>query len=250
MNDVYHFCKTERLCPEAPAPIFIETHKEIRRGGADNVANQLEALGCKVTTLFSSKRSTKHRYFVGNHMVFRLDEDKPGKSPEFVNNLNQYDVIVLSDYSKGFLSLEFCQNIIRKAVGYGIPVVVDPKGADWTKYHGCTAVCPNSKEYAGWQTGGPFDTVCVKRGEHGIDLLRKGREPVNIPARARHVFDVTGAGDTVVAAISATLGVNKSVESIEQGCHLGVIAAGEVIEQVGTAVCSRERLLELIYEQA
>lgn len=210
------------------------------------MAHQLEAFGCHVTTLFSSKRSNKHRYFVGTHLILRCDEDKVGSPPAFVNNLSQYDVIVLSDYNKGFLTPEFCQNVIKKAIGYGVPVVVDPKGADWTKYHGCTAICPNSKEYAGWQTGGPFDTLCVKRGEHGIDLLRKGCEPLNIPARARYVFDVTGAGDTVVAAISATLGINRSVEQIEQGCHIGIIAAGEVIERVGTAVCSRERLLELI----
>ncbi len=249
MADVYHFGKIERICPEAPAPIFIETEKEIRRGGADNVANQLEAFGCHVTTLFPSKRSVKHRYFVGHHLVFRIDEDKTGSPPVFVNNLDQYDVIVLSDYLKGFLTADFCQSIIKKAAGYGIPVVVDPKGADWTKYYGCTAICPNTKEYAGWQTGGPFDTICVKRGEHGIDLLRKGCQQVNIPARARHVADVTGCGDIVVAAVAATIGVTRSAVQIEQGCIIGVAAAGFAVEQVGTAVCPKERLVDLLADR-
>lgn len=248
INDVYHFGRVPRICPEAPAPIFVEDNslEETRRGGADNVAHQLEALGCSVATLFSNKRSVKHRYFVGHHLVFRRDQDKTGSPPAYVNNLDQYDVIVLSDYSKGFLTPEFCQTIIPKAVKYGIPVVVDPKGADWTKYYGCTAICPNSKEYAGWQSGGPFDLLCVKRGEQGIDILRKGREQVNIPARARHVFDVTGAGDGVVAAISATLGVSRSAEQIEQACQIGVLAAGYSIERVGTTVCPKEKLIELL----
>lgn len=248
IQDVYHWGKVDRICPEAPAPIFVEdvALEETRRGGADNVAHQLEALGCHVTTLFSNKRSVKHRYFVGHHLVFRRDHDKHGTPPSFVNNLDQYDVVVLSDYSKGFLTTEFCQTIIPKAVKYGIPVVVDPKGADWTKYYGCTAICPNSKEYAGWQAGGPFDLLCVKRGEHGIDIVRKSRESVTVPARARHVWDVTGAGDVVVAAIAATLGVSRSTEQIEQGCQIGVHAAGYAIERVGTTVCPKEKLLALL----
>lgn len=248
MNDVYHFGRVDRICPEAPAPIFIEDNalEETRRGGADNVAHQMETLGCDVTTLFSSKRSVKHRYFVGHHLVFRRDMDKAGSPPSFVNNLDQYDVVVLSDYNKGFLSQEFCQSIIPKAVRYGIPVVVDPKGHDWSKYYGCTAICPNSREYSGWQTGGPFDTLCVKRGEAGIDIIRKGHNTINIPARARAVFDVTGAGDGVVATIAATLGVCRSVEQIEQACQLGVITAGYSIERIGTTVCPKEKLLELI----
>lgn len=249
IRDVYHFGKVDRICPEAPAPIFVEdvTLEEVRRGGADNVAHQLEQFGCQVTTLFSSKRSTKHRYFVGHHLLFRLDVDKQGSPPSFINNLSQYDVIVLSDYNKGFLTEEFCQSIIRKAVGvYGIPVVVDPKGSDWSKYNGATAICPNSKEFAGWQTGGPFDTLCIKRGEHGIELVRKGRESLNVPARARAVYDVTGAGDVVVAAIAATLGCSRSTVQIEQACQIGVIASGYAVERIGTAVCPKEELVRLL----
>lgn len=248
ISDVYHFGRVDRICPEAPAPIFVEDNslEETRRGGADNVAHQLESYGCNVTTLFSNKRSIKHRYFVGHHLVFRRDQDKTGAPPSYVNNLDQYDVVVLSDYSKGFLTSEFCQSIIPKAVKYGIPVVVDPKGADWSKYYGCTVICPNSKEYAGWQSGGPFEILCVKRGEHGIDIIRKGRDTRNVPARARNVFDVTGAGDCVVATISATLGISRSVEQIESACEISVIAAGYTIERVGTTVCPKEKIVELL----
>lgn len=248
ISDVYHFGRVDRICPEAPAPIFVEdiALREQRRGGADNVAHQLDAFGCQVTCLFSNKRSAKHRYFAGHHLLFRQDFDKRGSPPVYANNIDQYDVVVLSDYNKGFLTEEFCQSVIRKANGYGIPVVVDPKGSDWTKYNGCTAICPNSKEFAGWQTGGPFDILCVKRSEHGIELIRKGRESITLPARARTVFDVTGAGDVVVGAVAATLGCSRSALQIEQACQIGVIASGFAVERVGTTVCPKEELIKLL----
>lgn len=253
--DRYHFGRIDRISPEAPVPIFVEDHSrtETRRGGADNVAHQLEVLGCAVSKAYALRRSVKHRYMVGHYQVFRIDQDssercdknefKPGKRP---------DVIVLSDYAKGFLTDTLCRQVIELAREDRIPVVVDPKGSDWSKYQGCTVLCPNESEYDKWNKVDQPDALLLKCGSKGMKIVDYAcghsiDDCVHIPATARHVYDVTGAGDVVVALVAAALGVGCDLRS---AAEIATHAAGYVVGEVGTAVCSKETLLHLIAENS
>ncbi len=240
ITDCYHFGRIDRLSPEAPVPVFVEERFESRRGGASHVAHQLEAFGCEVTTIFAVATSVKHRYFVGHHPVFRIDEDHQAEPCLDVLPLERplADIVVLSDYAKGMLTHEVCQHVMS----WGIPVVVDPKGRDWFKYHGCAVVCPNARELADGPIGISFTPILEKRGADGIRLWQRG-DFLDIPAQARHVYDVTGAGDVVVAVVAATLGVGGDLTS---AARIATYAAGYAVGEVGTAVCPKAKLLDLL----
>lgn len=246
--DQYHFGRVDRLSPEAPVPIFIEEITEVRRGGADNVAHQLEALGCRVHTAFADRISVKHRYFAGHHQIFRRDDDHfaseydiQGACERIAFCINDNDVVVLSDYNKGLLTHNLCQDVIR----IGRPVVVDPKGRDWSKYHGASVICPNSLELAMVDnTGAIFDTTRIveKQGPLGLKIhSSRGTHTDCIAATAKQVFDVTGAGDVVTALIAVGLGAGAS---LHDAAVIANHAAGVVVGKLGTAVCSKQELIE------
>jgi D-beta-D-heptose 7-phosphate kinase/D-beta-D-heptose 1-phosphate adenosyltransferase len=244
--DQYHHGRIDRISPEAPVPVFVEdeTRTERRRGGADNVAHQLEALGCEVSSHFARLRSVKHRYMVGHYQVFRCDRDSfEAGVPVPLPPRHFADVVVLSDYSKGFLSFPMCRNLIDAANELKIPVVVDPKGRNWDKYRGATVICPNSQELSD-AVGASFTPILEKRGSQGLRVWRGG-DYEDIPATARHVYDVTGAGDTVVALVAAALGAGGS---LMDGARLGVEAASYVVGEVGTTVCPKEKLRALLLQ--
>lgn len=241
--DQYHFGRVDRMCPEAPVPIFLEDYSraETRRGGADNVAHQLEVLGCQVSTVFPMRRSVKHRYFAGHHLVFRRDSDStetPSKQAfeDVRTHLAWAHVVVLSDYAKGFLTPELCQAVMIR----GVPVVVDPKGSDWSKYEAALALCPNSKELTELPVG-HRTVIFEKRGPEGIRLWYCNGDSEDFPATAKQVYDVTGAGDTVTALVAAVLGTGASIESAAQ---IANHAAGVVVGKLGTAVCTKQELLD------
>lgn len=244
MVDQFHWGRVDRLSPEAPVPIFIEESTEARRGGAANVAHQLEALGCRVLTAFARRYSTKHRYFAGHHQVFRRDDDQLA-TPDDVDRACKFiahhivdcDVVILSDYAKGILTPTLCQDVIR----YGKTVVVDPKGRDWSKYRGATVLCPNEHELQSGTQDWHQGMIVAKLGPKGLALrTHDGVEHLRIAARAKQVFDVTGAGDTVTALIAASLGVNAS---LYDAAVIANHAAGVVVGKLGTAVCSKDELL-------
>lgn len=250
MFDEYHFGHVDRLSPEAPIPVFVEDRSESRQGGALNVAANLKALGCVTSTLLPPAPFTiKHRFLVGAQQVFRIDRDKDHKGQvtpawqQMPDPLPQ--VIVISDYGKGWCSHERCKEIIQTARINDIPVIVDPKGKCWEKYQGATVICPNEREFAereatlGWRP----KAIVHKRGPEGLELLMDGEAPLVFPARARHVFDVTGAGDTVVAVMAAALAAGAE---LHQAAELANIAAGIVVGEVGTSTCGFHRLLEEI----
>lgn len=248
MVDEYHFGRVDRISPEAPVPIFIEEKTEVRRGGADNVAHQLEALGCGVRKVFARRLSIKHRYFAGHHQVFRRDDDQIA-TPEDVDdaarriafNIPDCDVVVLSDYAKGLLTPRLCQDVI----GYGKPVVVDPKGRNWFKYDGAHVICPNEHELETVNLTSPGAMVLAKLGAKGLAIRsRDGIEHMRIPALAKQVYDVTGAGDVVTAIAAACCGIRdpNSVSWAEKAT-IANHAAGVVVGKLGTAVCSKEELL-------
>jgi len=251
MYDVYHIGRVERVSPEAPVPVLIEETVEDRPGGAYNVCQNLAALGCVPVQCFPPQPWTvKRRFMVGNHQLLRVDYDQHHEPPPFdVAVLAGIDGIVLSDYNKGWLQPEFCQTLIHAAKERNLPIVVDPKGDNWVKYRGATVICPNEKE---WKLVQEFEAARFVIKKDGIKVLEKrGSEGLRLhgddgyqdfPATAHAVFDVTGAGDTVVATLAAALVAGGTIEA---GAQLSNLAAGHVVGEVGTASCSAETLRAL-----
>lgn len=258
MNDVYVFGRVERVSPEAPVPVFLPERTERRSGGAAHVLDQLGAYQMP-GMLKCGPRSIKTRYMVGHHLLHRVDEDKFGvpvngeimDTQQTILDTPDLKAIVLSDYAKGWLSPRMCQGVIEVARSRHIPVIVDPKGHKWERYDRATVVCPNEREYHEWLDDYTEEglsekvrfALLEKRGALGIRL--HGDPNGDFPARAQHVFDVTGAGDTVVATVAATLAVNGS---LRDAARLAVLAAGVTVGEVGTAVCGWTRLMELAIE--
>jgi D-beta-D-heptose 7-phosphate kinase/D-beta-D-heptose 1-phosphate adenosyltransferase len=257
--DEYHFGRIERICPEAPVPVFIPERSEMRPGGAANVAHQLRALGCHTLELTPPRPSIKARYMAGSHMLLRVDHDvfyaptagDVSSVRHAIETAAGLDALVLSDYAHGWLSFDMCQEAIDAAYRRGLLVVIDPKKDDWRKFHtliGTPLICPSGNEYT---AGFPFGMdVLHKQGASGMTLheSRKdyGRTPdrhIHVPAVARHVFDVTGAGDTVVAVVAACVSVGASYI---EAARIAAVAAGYVVGEVGTTVCPLETLKELV----
>ena len=235
MEDHYHFGRVDRISPEAPVPVFVEERTEIRRGGADNVKAQLEAVGVQASHSFPPKPwIEKHRYMVGIHQLFRADLEYQYEPTQVQCKLFNTQAVVISDYAKGYVT-----GIPNSC---NCPVIVDPKGSDWLKYEGCTVICPNEKEYNQWDRRGDFPKMVVKLGERGMRVIERGKPIIEIPARARHVFDVTGAGDCVVAIIAAAIAAGAI---LADAAVLASIGAGYVVGEVGTAACSAAKLKEL-----
>jgi len=168
------------------------------------------------------------------------------------------DVLVISDYSKG--SLPDCQVLIRMARECGIPVLVDPKGNDFARYRGATILTPNFHEFevvvgkcssdqdmvkkgSALMQQLDLQALLVTRGEHGMTLLRPGEPELHLPARGREVFDVTGAGDTVIATLAAAL---ASGQPLPESTALANMAAGIVVGKLGTASISAAELRRAI----
>jgi D-beta-D-heptose 7-phosphate kinase / D-beta-D-heptose 1-phosphate adenosyltransferase len=168
---------------------------------------------------------------------------------------------VLSDYAKGALSVRFCREIIADARRRGLPVLIDPKGRDFDKYAGATTVTPNQSELAAALGEAPekidallaggarlrerlgLDFLTFTRGEHGITILEKSGAVSHFPAVAREVFDVSGAGDTVIAALAAGLAAGLA---LHDAVRLADQAAGIVVGKVGTVPINRAELLDAV----
>lgn len=174
------------------------------------------------------------------------------------HRLTDADACILSDYAKGVVSARVAEECIRMARQGGKPIVVDPKGAQYAKYRGATLITPNVREAeqalhcaidgdADMENVGQRlvallagTAVLITRGSQGMTLFREGSRPVHIPAAARTVFDVTGAGDTVVGMLAMALAAGAS---LEQAAHLANRAAGHVVSKVGTATVTIQELL-------
>jgi len=192
--------------------------------------------------------------------LLRIDfETTPGhevllnKLNDFERMLGESDVVILSDYGKG--GLKHIGQMIAMARGAGKAVLVDPKGEDYRRYKGATLLTPNRSEFrqvaGSWQDDAELarkaealrgeldlDALLVTRSEEGMSLYRAG-EALHEPARAREVFDVSGAGDTVIATLGTMLAVGADYA---QAVHVANVAAGIVVGKLGTAVVQREEL--------
>jgi D-beta-D-heptose 7-phosphate kinase/D-beta-D-heptose 1-phosphate adenosyltransferase len=168
--------------------------------------------------------------------------------------------VVLSDYAKGAVTAEVCEVAIRAARRAGIPVLADPKTPDFSKYSGATMVCPNLNELSVATGLGTYELeallaageaqrtehdlkyLCVTMSERGIRVLSEGGA-YHSPARAREVFDVSGAGDTVIATLTAALAGGLQVET---AVELANLAAGIVVGKVGTVPIAAHELVALL----
>ena len=298
MLDRYFYGEVKRISPEAPVPVTKINRISSVLGGAANVAANLAHLECKVymggvtgddenrqlleqmmaeagidySGLVKSqhrKTITKLRVLGGQQQMLRLDFEETGDLfPDEIISLRAWlenlldeglDGVIVSDYAKGVCSDDFCQWVIAQGKVYGIPVLIDPKGADWTKYRGCDFITPNLKEMceaAGCQRENEDEAVVamamaakdkfkiknvvVTRSERGMTLVNN-EEIIHSPAAAIEVFDVSGAGDTVAAALLvAAAGKLELADAV----YMANRAAGIVVAKVGTYPVHREELLK------
>jgi D-beta-D-heptose 7-phosphate kinase/D-beta-D-heptose 1-phosphate adenosyltransferase len=217
-------------------------------------------VGGRVTTL-------KTRIVAHSQQVVRFDreqDDAPddGTSGRLIDRAISLcagaDALVVSDYEKGCVTPRVLERVLAAARQRGIPVVVDPKPGHWHAYTPITAITPNQNEaarMAGTKIRTEADLIAaggiirealgcagvlMTRGDKGMLLLEEGGEPFAIPATAREVFDVTGAGDTVVATLALCLAARASMRD---AAMIANAAAGIVVGKVGTATASPEEIL-------
>jgi rfaE bifunctional protein kinase chain/domain len=273
MLDRYWFGDVSRISPEAPVPVVRIERREERLGGAANVARNADEAGMQLEQLLreSSIQSylkrddaistiIKLRVIGRQQQMLRIDfEDAPtetvlrDKLTQFKALLPDYDVVVLSDYNKG--GLVNVAEMIRAAREAGKTVMVDPKGDDFSPYAGATILTPNKSELkrivGNWKTEEQLtakaqglreelglDALLLTRSEEGMSLYTAD-EVLHVHADAREVFDVSGAGDTVIATMAAMLGAGAS---LPEALAIANRAGGIVVGKLGTATVTREEL--------
>ena len=293
MLDRYWFGAVERISPEAPVPVVRVSREEERLGGAANVALNVKTLGAQctlltvvgddeparslrrlleaqgITTVLGSDPKlytiVKLRVIGRSQQLIRVDfENQPEHEvlqqmlADYERVLPDHDAVLFSDYGKG--GLTHIPRMIELARAAGKPVLVDPKGSDYSRYKGATTLTPNRAELAQvvgqWRDEADLhrrahalreelglDGLVLTRSEDGMSLFEKTADgqPTHfqVPAQAREVFDVTGAGDTVIATLAALLACGMS---LRDAVPLANRAGSIVVGKFGTASCSFEEL--------
>ncbi|HCM61963.1 MAG TPA: bifunctional heptose 7-phosphate kinase/heptose 1-phosphate adenyltransferase [Morganella sp. (in: Bacteria)] len=285
MLDRYWHGPTSRISPEAPVPVVKVTEIEERPGGAANVAMNIASLGansrlvgltgiddaaralterlnevnvrCDFVGLPTHPTITKLRVLSRNQQLLRLDFEEgfadvdPQPMLERIEQaLPHIGALVLSDYAKG--ALAHVEEMIALARKSGVPVLIDPKGTDFSRYRGATLLTPNMSEFEavagkctdnadieekGLKVIRDFDlqALLITRSEQGMSLLRQGLPALHLPTLAQEVFDVTGAGDTVIGVLATSLAAGKT---LDESCVLANAAAGVVVGKIGTSTVS------------
>ena len=294
MLDRYWFGAVDRISPEAPVPVVRVNREEERLGGAANVALNVKTLGAQATLLtvvgddeparklraLLKKEGVaallgsdpqlytivKLRVIGRNQQLIRVDfENQPDHEvlsamlSDYERVLPEHDAVLFSDYGKG--GLTHIPRMIELARKLGKPVLIDPKGSDYSRYAGATVITPNRAELAqvigAWNSEAQLvSRVQALRIEHRLDGLMLTRSEdgmslfdgdaaddghTRVPAQAREVFDVTGAGDTVIATLAAMLACGLS---LREAMPLANRAGGIVVGKFGTASVSYEELFE------
>ena len=294
MLDSYWQGPVLRISPEAPVPVVRVEDEEARIGGAGNVALNAAVLGagthllglagadatadqieqllraqqvqCQLQRVPGSKTITKLRILSRHQQLIRLDFedhfpdwDAAALERDFVVQLAKVDAVILSDYAKGVL--RHSAALIQAARAAGKPVIVDPKGADFTRYQGATLITPNLAEFeavVGYCTSDEeieergialrdalkLDAILITRSENGMTLLARDHVPLHLPTRAQEVFDVTGAGDTVVATLGVAIAAGVA---LPDAVMLANVAAGIVVSKLGTATVSPQELQHALH---
>lgn len=289
MLDRYWHGEVARISPEAPVPVVHIQREENRLGGAANVALSIKTLGARVTLLSmvgqdNAARSLRQLLFTqgidselgedpGMETIVKLRVIGRGqqmlridfeKEPDheilssmlecFGELLAEHDVVLFSDYGKG--GLAHISKMIRLAQTAGKPVLIDPKGNDWSRYSGATLITPNRAELAqvlgSWQDEASLcnkveallaqlqlKALLLTRSEDGMSLFEAGRVS-SVPAQAREVADVTGAGDTVIATMALMVACGLD---LQQAMAWANKAGGLVVAKFGTASLTYNELL-------
>lgn len=288
MLDRYWYGAVDRISPEAPVPVVRVTREEERMGASANVAYNLMTLGARaslLTVVGDDEASHKLQALVANtgieahfgrdaqlkttvklrvigrqQQLIRLDFESTPKTEvlatqtaSFVELLPQHDVVLFSDYGKG--GLAHVSDMIARARLINKPILIDPKGTDYSRYQGATVITPNRAELqqviGEWcdesdlqakahqlrsQLG--LQALLLTRSEEGMTLF-DAEGQISVSAQAREVFDVTGAGDTVIATLAALVAAGLS---LRQALPLANRAGGLVVGKFGTATVSYEEL--------
>jgi D-beta-D-heptose 7-phosphate kinase/D-beta-D-heptose 1-phosphate adenosyltransferase len=301
MLDRYWWGDVTRISPEAPVPVVRLKKDTYVPGGAANVAMNTAGLGAATILLGvvgndsdsahlrdglkSSGISTQHltvsgerptnvktRVVAHNQQVVRVDREvtTPLSAAETENLIGamsslirETNVVLLSDYAKGVLSSPILEAVFDLAAKAGKPVVVDPKGKDYSKYRGATILTPNRKEAAEACNLEPesddlvntvgrsllhdldLTALLITESEHGMTLFEKGHDLHHFDAVSKEVYDVTGAGDTVVATVAVALGAGTG---FREAARIANVAAGVVVQHVGTAAITIDDLADAIRE--
>ncbi len=285
MLDRYWYGPTSRISPEAPVPVVkVETIEE-RPGGAANVAMNIASLGansrlvgltgiddaaralseklgsvkvrCDFVSVSTHPTITKLRVLSRNQQLLRLDFEEGFQNVDaqpmlerIQHALPHIGALVLSDYAKG--ALNQVQAMIKLASEANVPVLIDPKGSDFARYHGATLLTPNMSEFEAVVGACKDDNdlvvkgaklvqdlalkaLLITRSERGMSLLQVGQPPLHLPTQAQEVFDVTGAGDTVIGVLATALAAGKP---LNEACYLANAAAGVVVGKLGTSTVS------------
>lgn len=293
MLDSYWYGETKRISPEAPVPVVKVQNSDERPGGSANVAMNIGSLGVKcdmvaitgdddlakllenklkefkIKSKFqkikNSKTISKLRIISQHQQLLRIDHEdgfpniKRDKIEKyFEDSIKDSNVVVISDYAKG--TLKSTKEWIKKAVSLHKPVIVDPKGSDFSKYRNATIITPNFSEFeevvgkcrdeneiirkgSGLIKELNLNTLLITRGEKGMTLIFDENEFINIKAKTKEVFDVTGAGDTVVAALASSIAAGVDLVS---SVRIANYAAGIVVSKLGTAFTTKEELKTVI----
>ncbi|HEX9810463.1 MAG TPA: D-glycero-beta-D-manno-heptose-7-phosphate kinase [Burkholderiales bacterium] len=292
MLDRYWYGDVERISPEAPVPVAVIKEAKELPGGAANVARNVSALGAQgdllsitgddneadalerllrvdkvgcllcrdklLNTIVKLRVVSRHLH----QQLLRIDfESPPSKDARvalldaYLKQLTEHRAVIISDYGKG--GLGHIREMIEVARTKGVPVVVDPKGSDYSGYRGATLITPNRKEFE--QVAGRFrdneelerkaaDLVSlldlggllVTRGEEGMSLIERSGRKIHMSAHAREVYDVTGAGDSVIACIGCAYAAGGA---LEDALTLANVAAGIVVGKLGAAVATPDEIL-------
>lgn len=297
MLDRYWHGATARISPEAPVPVVQIRDDEVRAGGAGNVALNAAALGARarvvglvgddeagrlletnllnrgvacaferlpgVPTITKLRVISRHQQLIRLDFEQRFSVDQAARIQTLLAScLDEADVLVLSDYAKG--TLAEVSALIAAARSRGVPVVVDPKGSDFSRYRGATILKPNLSEFEAIVGPCPdeatlivraealraeldLEALLVTRSEQGVTLIQRDQPPHHQPTRAREVFDVTGAGDTVSAALGCGIAAGLDLHT---ATALANLAAGVVVGKLGTATASLVEVREAMETHA
>jgi D-beta-D-heptose 7-phosphate kinase/D-beta-D-heptose 1-phosphate adenosyltransferase len=296
MLDTYLVGEVRRISPEAPVPVLEVAESTSRPGGAANTALNIAALGGRPAlvgvvgadaegaqliallegehvradaVLRDAARPTTHktRIVARSQQIVRIDRELRRPVPPALEEqlcaavdaaMDDADACVLSDYQKGLLTRRLCERAIAAAARRGCPVVVDPKGQDFSPYRGCTVVTPNTHEVevatgcaaegddavvqAGSRLLESLDgaAILVTRGAAGMTLLRRGQPPRHLSTAAKAVYDVTGAGDTVVGTLALGLAAGLP---LERAVDLANRAAGVSVGKMGASTVSPAEII-------
>jgi len=301
MVDEYILGKVDRISPESPVPVLAVTDKFRRLGGAGNVVRNLVSMGANVALFAAVGKDGAGRWFrtqceqmavdcfwikdhasrpttiktrvvARNQQIVRIDEEQiqdvdsqleKGVIDEIHSVMPQVKAVVLSDYGKGFLTQTLLEATIAAAKKNRVPVLVDPKGLDYTRYHGAFCITPNLREASQASGIEIYDresliraghvlleqtaahAMIVTRGKEGSTLISRS-EARDFPVKPVEIIDVTGAGDTVIATLALCI---ANGFALENAITIANLAASLVVSRFGASAVTLQELLDAVNNQ-